>query len=598
MIKKLFLVFSIFMTASAWSGDEPPAPTSVTELQRLVAASGTEPLLAIGVENVQTLSTKFVATNFGKMLNDPDYKDGLSALIMSLNNGAGLNLGELLPRMVKLMSGPAVIALVPDGAAATGETGLKFVLYALTPSEDTARELNAVWPKDAPGGVFSAMSLQTVLVKDLPDAAKLPEWASKWPGGDVVIRALPKKLATATEKGLAAGKLDSLQPMLDAHGQFPLLSEIDAPDIDALNVGVKLDGDMFAEQLGLELAPNPTGSFAKVIGALREKSKSWDSLMTALPADQDLTILLQAEPHTLGDDLPLAVQSLERYLRGKRWSRKSGKSTEALDPKRYDFIFDRLNGEMGIVAKGSLTGQFNVTLATAMKAGEQDAVRADLVRGLESMGAAFETLKSARTIGSSSPLGAQFQGRGLFTNPLIGLSKGWAWLCSSLAAYQDLTSAFSSGNTLGAAEKKTPAKAEDVWRKSDALRLQINLERVIPPMYVAWTLSGEAVPSIGSFHIPPAMLVIKFQTFNGRLGMLRAGLSRTDRSVTSLSRSSFPGTSLILISLLQQMSLEIDESRTFAATPAAPVAVKAPDNKSEEKKQAQSEEKSAPKGQP
>jgi hypothetical protein len=46
------------------------------------------------------------------------------------------------------------------------------------------------------------------------------------------------------------------------------------------------------------------------------------------------------------------------------------------------------------------------------------------------------------------------------------------------------------------------------------------------------------------------------------------------------------------------LSSEIDESRTFAETPAAPVAVKAPDNKSEEKKQAQSEEKSAPKGQP
>jgi hypothetical protein len=592
----MFRIFALTLviTAAVCFADDQPAPP--TDLQRLVASAGTEPLLVIGIENAQTLPEKFKATNFGKMLNDKDYKEGLAAGITSLNNAVGLDLGELLQRAQKLLSGPVALELLPEG-----DGGLKIVLYALTASEDTARELNSIWPKDAPDGIFSICKLQTVLTKDLPEGSKLPEWAAtKFPSSDFVLRALPKKLNEATQKGLAAGKLDSLQSLLDSKGNFAPLAEIDAGQIDTLAVSAKLDGDMFLEQVTFDVAPDAAGTFAKVITGLREKPKAWDSLMAALPGDQDLTILLQGEPKSLGDGLPLAVQSLERYLRGKKWARKSGKSAESLDSKRYDFIFDRLNGEMGIIAKGSLTGQFNVTLATAMKAAE-DAQREELTRGLDTLGATFETLKNVRTIGSSPPLGALFQGRGLFSNPLIGLSKGWAWLCSSLSAYQDLTASFGNGTTLGAIEKKT-AKADDVWRKTDTARIQINLERVIPPLYVAWTLSGEAVPTIGSWHIPPAMLVVKFSVFNGRLGMLRSGVSRTDRTVTSTSRSSFPGTSLVPIFLLQQLAREIDDSRQYAATP-APEPVKAPatkadDKSKDDKKQAHAADPSANKGQP
>jgi hypothetical protein len=556
------LCFVCTLQAVVVGADAPvePPPTNPSELQRLVATLGDEPLLIVGIKDVKTLPERFAGTNLSKMLVDPSYAKGLATIITLLNQNTGINVKEFCSRASKLLDGPVAISITPDGE------NLAFTCYALTANDDTARELAAIWPHvEETNKLFSVLKLKTVQPKDLPaEQAALPDWAGKnWPAGDLAVIAAPRKLAKAAEKAIAAGKLDASAP------------KIDDTQVDHAALGLSIDGENFTDSLTLEVAPDADTTFTHVVSALKEKPKGWDSLLAAMPADGDIAVLLQSDPKALATDLPFALQPLERNLRGKRWAKKQGVATDALDPARFDFLINHLHGELGISAKPTITAELHLCMAGALKAGEVETVRADLMKGLEDITANFDTLQGVPKIGGVAPLGAQFQGRGIFTAPVIGLSTGWAWLCSNLATYHELTTAFTKGKTLANAIKAENArlsadgKKVEMWRPEDALRVQINLEKVVQLAYTAWLLSGEDGPFIAGWRVPSDMLPPP-QLFAGHLGSMHVGMGRSGKTLSGYSHCVIPGTSAIAVALMQQLAAEIDTGREFSKNPPPP----------------------------
>src|SRR5207237_1159860 len=156
-----------------------------------------------------------------------------------------------------------------------------------------------------------------------------------------------------------------------------------------------------------------------------------------------------------------------------------------------------------------------------------------------------------------------FHGRGQFASPVIGLSNGWAWLCSSSIAYQELTDAFKSGKTLGSHGKKptgaaakaaangevqtaTPdiVSSSEEWTDADARRVEVNLDRVAKLGYAAWLLSnGNEAPVIGGYKVPNELLPSP-QVFARTLGRLRASASRRGTHLEFRSACVVPGITL------------------------------------------------------
>jgi hypothetical protein len=552
------------------TGANAGAALKPTDLQRLAAATGTEPLLAIGIQDVNTLAERFAGTHLSKMLTDKAYANGLAAIKALLDDGAGVKLSEFLPKAAKLMNGPALAAIVQDGADGNG---LTVNIYVLTASDDTARELASVWPKaeDGADAFFKILKLKTLQPKDLPlEGAVLPDWAGKnWPAGDVAVTVLPRKLSKAAERALSDGKIPGIAPNSNL---LPLLADCETSPVERLALGVTIDGETFTDELTVELADGDA-TLKHFVDALKEKPKGWDSLLAALPGDGDLAVMFHSDPKAIAVDLPFAVQGLERYLRGRRWAKKAGVSPEALDAKRFDFLLNRMHGELGISVRPSLTAELHLVMAAAMKSGEIEAIRGELIDGMSGLDAGFDTLQNVSKIGNNAPLGAKFKGRGIFAAPVIGISPGWAWLCTNLATYQDVVSAFGAGKTLGAALKQENARLKaagqpEPWRSDDAFRLQINLEKVVQLGYTAWLLSGEQ-PVIGNWQMPPALLPPP-QLLMGHLGTLRAGLSRNGKVLNAYSRCIIPGAALIGPGLLQALAEATDQAREFAKNPPPP----------------------------
>ncbi len=261
-----------------------------------------------------------------------------------------------LPKLVKLLSGPAVIALLPEGDS------MVLTVYAVTPNADAARELETMWPApasdakpDDPGAYLKLVRLKTLQPEELPsEDAPLPDWATsdKWPAGDIAIVAQPRKFAKAAEKAIVDGKVPGIAPNSPI---IPTLADIDDAMIERSNFGLAIDGQLFVEDLTIELSHEKETTLTRVANILKEKPKSWDSMLRAMPGDGEAAVMAQTDLKALGADLPFAVQTMERFLRGKRWARKTGITPEALDPKRFDFLFERLHGEIGISARPALT---------------------------------------------------------------------------------------------------------------------------------------------------------------------------------------------------------------------------------------------------
>jgi hypothetical protein len=554
-LKPLFLVLVFFFLPALAPAAEEPAPPAPL-LPRLMAALDGEPLAALSAADLRALPEKFQPSNLCKMLLDPEYKGG-PVLAQLIAKSLGLDLGQLWPELKQQLSGPAVLALLPPEKNSQNQA-LRLVLAVLAPDQAAAERLKTFWSRNLIGATppWPELKFFPVTLAALPQAQ--PAVQNGKPAGDILLSLRPGKLAAALKQAFAPEELQDLEAALPV---FPLAG---LEDIEGLDWGVTLSGEFFTEECRLDVIKDKKCPLVGLAKTLREEPGPWNELQAALPASQDLTVLLQADLANLGEDLPFAAQALERYLRGKRFARTLGAMTESLDPQRFKFIFDLLAGSFGLTGGASLTGDLNFIVAGALKTQEVATVREELAAGLKETGGDFETSQKAPKINGSAPLACAYQGRGFFGAPVIGLSSGWAWLCSNSGAYDELASALKKGRTeLKAAERRTALRRPDEWPAGEALRLQLNLEKIVPQLYLVWLLTGQNKISIGSWKAPPELLPMP-TLFNGRLGSLRTGIRRQNESLKISSKAVFPGVSLILAGALRELALQIEKSRQFA----------------------------------
>ncbi|MFH0938765.1 MAG: hypothetical protein V1899_05750 [Planctomycetota bacterium] len=569
-ITKMIIGLAIILLALA---ARLPAKESATPtVDRLLGAFDTEPLLALCVSDVRTLPQQLNRTNLLKILQSPSCAQNIQTISMLLTESLGADFRALWPDISQFLAGPAVLALLPPiESAADAHADFRLTLSVLTPTAEKEKKLRELWPQAPPqtNSLLSILKLQTVLPDALPSLEKMPAWAraDHWPKGALILRALPRKFleqAKRLEKTFTDNEDEDRYK--EASSWVNIVTETTGPDTDLLLLGLTPSGEMFTEDLFLDIAPEKDTTFARVVNVVREQVGTWDGIQQALPGDQDVVALGQVDLKALKDDLPCAAQALERYLRGRRWARNKGRRPEVFEPTRFSFLFDRLQGSFGIVGTPSISGNIHITVAAAMKNDELDIARNDLIKGFKEVGADFGVLEKARRIGGSAPLGARFQGRGLFNAPVIGLSHGWAWLCSNSSTYQNLTTAFKTGKTLKASVGRDQIKMKESaeeWRAGDALRLQINLERMIKLAYAVWVLSAEEGPFLGAWKVPMELLP-QPAIFNDRVGTLRMSLSRQGNRLKVYAHGVVPGMSLFLVSLLQSTVAQIQQSRQLS----------------------------------
>ena len=562
-----FMLFMMAAGAGAADGKapDPKAVAAATEAARLLGALDAEPLVAVFTPNALSLPELFSKSNLNKMLQDPAYAKGLETIKAQLAEGIGADLKMVWPDFSRQMSGPAVLAVVPRVTDKPEEDGVFQLVFAVvTRDEASATKLKELWPNVPPqaSSLLASLSLKTILEKDLPDVSKLPAWATAATaqGSDVGVFLQPRKLGQ---------KLNAFIDLVGGPQEFSAsvaaLAEIEHLGIERIMLWTTMGGENFSEELRIELAAD-TGknTVAHLSQSLKEAPAKFDALAAAMPGGEDVLLLLQLEPEGMGRDLPVALSTLERFLRGKKWSRAKGRDPEVFAPDRFKFILNRLQGSIGLGAHPAISGELRLCVTAALKNDPPGDIREELTRGLSNVGADFQTIEKARKIGASPPLGAAFAGRGLFSAPMIGLSPGWLWLCSSSAAYQDLTETFKTGKTLAAdlqrEKSKEAARRAPEWRDGDAARLQIEMEKVVRLGYTAWLLSGDEGPFIFGWKVPADMLPPP-AIFSNRLGLLRAGLRREGTALHAYSNSVVPGTPLALVLMLQNMAFEIERTR-------------------------------------
>jgi hypothetical protein len=565
----LTLILSSLCPAGLAS-EKLPQPRDSEDWRPLVASLGTEPLLALYTSDAMALPALFNKSNLAKMIQDPAYAKGAETLVQLINERFGAEFKLFWPDFSRQMSGPAVLAVLQTKTDnAEEDSGFRLVLAVTTKDAESAAKLRELWPKVPPQAtsLLAMLRLQPVLLSELPASDKFPEWLrTGWPKGDLNLRALPQKLGKSIlEFADKVGDTDDLENWL------PMIVDLERCGMERLGLSVNMGGEFFSDELEVLAGPENQkhpNHFWHVAQMLKAEPGPWNGVTAALPGEQDAMVLMQTEPKAMGDDLPFALQTLERFLRGKKWGRGKGKLPESLAADRFKFLLNCLQGSFGIVGTPAISGDLRLMVAAALNNPDPEVMREELTKGLATLGAEFSTLDNARRIGTAAPLGANFQGRGLFSAPVIGLSPGWAWLCSSSAAYQDLTAAFKAGRTMAAeiARERTLLKQRglsDDWRDGDALRVKINMDKVVKLAYASWLLSGDEGPFIAGWKVPADMLP-QPAIFNGKLGVLKAGLSREDKTLKGYANSVFPGTSLGLVVLLQSIAGEIDLSREFA----------------------------------
>lgn len=604
------------LIAAAWllafgvgvlGAEEQPAE-ALDPLPRLAATFDSEPIALFGVRDIRSLNDKFAKTTFSALLSDPSYEHGAAALDRAVFQVFGASPRSFVAQHEKNLSGPILLALIPlppEAAPAkkpvAGEAidlrnaVLKLVVVAQVPAVESGTSMRQAWPKtESSFGALANATLKTIPDAEMPPNSKLPAWvtALEWPAGDMILRVQVPALADAAKAAAHDTKAFVEGYFLDAGN---VVQKFDESGIRTLSYAVSLDKPQIFENLIVELA-DKNSSFKTLVSAAKEKPGSWEPLMTATSSDVDAAILVQSNLDPVSSEMPYLMQFFERYMRGRRWAKVAGATPEVLDPRRFKFITERLQGSFAISAHPAITGDLRLSVAAALKGTDVENVRTEFIKGLENVGASFETLMNARKIGGTPPLGAIFKNKGSFGSPLIGLTAGWAWLCSSTAAYQELTDSFRNLHTLAGREQKRAVLAKKVdapphpkdapvlrnvppkppvadqplppapgveWTERDSVRIEISLDRVLKIGYAAWRLTSNEQPAIGGFKIPDELLPSP-ALFARSMGMLRAGLNRQGSRIELRSSSPIPGIAPGLLALLQAGAQVLSDARQFA----------------------------------
>jgi hypothetical protein len=428
-----------------------------------------------------------------------------------------------------------------------------------------AGAVRMTWPGPEVKAWLSAITLRPVLTDELASGAAPPVWARDCAArpSALVLAARPRARGVALA-AWKAGAAPATPP-----DWLPLAQALCEPDIEHLELTVSVSNRLFHEQLRCRLSPEARGTFSRLLKALKAQPAAWDRVQTALPGTQDLVLLFQVDLAARKDDTVLALQFLERLVRGERWARTAGEGAAAWSRERFDFLTPMLSGTFGLVGRPSASGEAQgILLAVTRGTLEVPPVRAALTKGLEELGAEFRTQEAAARIGGQAPLAAVAKGRGLLPAPVIGLAEGWLWLCTNTAAYQDLIAAFGpGGQTLAADAALRPQAsavspghkiAEGGCPTPPSLYLRMNLKRLLPLLYTSWVL-GEGGPRLLGWKVPgewlPSPGLVKRYA-----GRYEADLAwEGEAAVVRTRDGSFPGNAFLLVGLIQRAAAGLAE---------------------------------------
>ena len=571
-----FLASLWIWVASCALAVEPETPDQEF-LARLLDRSGGAPLAMLAIPDLRRASKVLPATRLGRTVFDPQYEAGRTALLGMLAGEAGLDAEAFWRVLQAHAGGPAVVVLTAPKPAPEVQA-LQVSLLVLARDRVGAEAIAQAWESLATrkSSPVAGWRFQALCADDLAKAAAPSEWArSAAPRGGLLRLALRPREWQALQgvpERPEGGAAELKDPERTTHKPdasllivgLRLLRAWPLADVERAVLDVESDGENFTEQLRLEFREGAASTFARLLLAMRAQPQPWKGLASALPGGHDVSFLAQAEPAKLVELLPVALQVLERKLRGKQWTRKFGEDEEAQAPERYRFFTGGLTGTFGLSARPSLTGEVRTTLAAALSGQEVEGVRAALTLGLEALGGTFQTQERAPRIGRHAPLAATFQGRSFLPAPVIGLSDGWCWLCSNTGSYGDLTAAFASGKTLAAEDASEKGSETGSGTPPSALRLRVNLNSMVPMLYAAWILSEQG-PRIGTWKVPDELLHPKDLVTKG-LGILGVDLAREGNLVSASARGPAPGGALWVVGWIGDMAAAMDELSQRRAT--------------------------------
>lgn len=268
-VRTIFLMAVCLAAGTAFDtrSVESVAPEADDLLPRLLGTLSEEPLAWIAVRDARTLADKYYATSLGKMIGDPSYERGGLALESKVMEVLGVSVRAAWPGLERNFSGPVILALMPPtkGAAAVVvnpndpasvaasqaalEPPMRLVLLVLSPTQDQADILKQQWPKPfSPNAVLGAASLKIVTAGELPTWEKMPAFAGTvpWPRGEILVRALPLRLAETAKPFLKSGAapVENLSPEYSSW-----LGAIQGSGIDGMTLAVAFKEDYFTERL-------------------------------------------------------------------------------------------------------------------------------------------------------------------------------------------------------------------------------------------------------------------------------------------------------------------------------------------------------------
>jgi hypothetical protein len=521
-------------------------------LERLLAQAGGEGLAALAVADARALPEALARCGLGRAVRDPEYVQGRAELLRMLNEAAGADLEALWPALRPHLAGPA--ALVLTQAAPDAAPGFRLRLALAVTDAQAGDAVRLAWPRPAPGDatLLSITDLQTFAAEQA--GVQAANGGDQERNKSVVLKlsARPRALRRA----LAAWAAGRPEPP----GWLPALTAESLSQVERLELETELSGAWCVEELRCWLAEGARGPFANLLNALQPDPKPWAGLQAALPGGQDVVVLVQAQLPALGLSLTTAYQLLERAVRGSKWSRTEGQSPQALAPDRFGFLTPLMTGVFGVAGHPTRSGEAQLLVVAATPGQPVEQVRQTLSQGLGRLGAAFETTREVAAIGPHAPLAARGRGRGFLPAPVIGLSEGWLWLCSSTAAYHELVAAFAPGGQTLAAELAAALSSpgpEVPWPAPavSALCMRVNLPRVAPLTYASWVL-GESRPELFGWKVPGALLPAP-GFLRKHLGPYAADVAWEKASLRVRARGTVPGGALAPLALVALIAEEI-----------------------------------------
>lgn len=545
-----------------------PAEESVQveRLRQLLSRVDGEPLAVIAVLDASTALDHLKQTATGRAFLDPQFAPNRRETMGLLEEHLGAHPEVIWDALRPHLAGPMALILTrPDGRSGSAPP-IQLSLWVAVKDSGSVEAVKLGWPEVSPDSnhLLGQVALKLLPLETLVKAQPVAEWADRCSrmNGEILLFLRSRALAETLDALFAA--TSETPPWMKT------LRAACSPDLERLTLNLLPEGRFCVEEVACELAPGAQGHLARMLTSLRADPQPWEALAGALPGKQDAHILLQLDLHVLGPDLPLLMQSFERTLRGKRWTNLYGGSREALDPNRFTFLSKPWAGTFGVTGAQSASGETHVVAAAAEPDSKAEERRAVLLDELRVLGLSFETSSRAPTIGESAPLAASFKGRGIMPAPVIGLTDGWSWLCSSTAAYHDLVAALGAQNGLLLdlkglfaqwAASPSPIRLPEV----SAFVMHVDLPRVGPMAYTSWMLS-ESGQDLFGWKVPASLLPSP-GFLKKHLGPYDAVAVRSGQTVRIFARGPLPGGSLLPLATLGSLASEM--RRVISTSPAA-----------------------------